>query len=240
MTILVAIVAFAVPTDGPGADEILKSVGAAANRAADARMTLKIEVSTKDGDTLSRTLAVWQRGADKRMVKFTAPARLRGTGILADGGQTWLYTASYKRFRRVAGKAGGGAWMGTGFSINDLARVRFAGDYVPKVMSQDATTWTLALAPKDPEAHRHAGLELTVRKKDHLVAKIVTLKPGGGTLRTITADDFKATGKYTIAHRIKIDDASTGKTTTATVVAAQFDTGLSPDFFTERQLRRSP
>jgi outer membrane lipoprotein-sorting protein len=227
-------------TLAPDPSALLEQVDKAASRAADASMKLSVDVTTKDGDTVSRELMVWQLGQQKRMVKFTAPARLRGTGILVDSGKTWLYTAAYKRVRRVAGKAGGGSWMGTGFSINDLARTRFARDYTAAIESSDEAHWVLRLTPKDPGAHDRSGLRIKVRKADHLVARIDTLTADGTARRTILADDFKSVGAYKLAHRIRIQDPVAGKTTTARITDVRFDTGLTASWFSERQLRRSP
>ena len=226
----------------PDANAILTEVDAAASRAKDTTMTLQIDVSQGDAAPLSRTLKVWQLGRDRRMVKFVAPARLKGTGILSVEGKTSLYSRAYDRVRRVSGKAGGGDWMGTGFSINDLARVRFSDDYTPTLARETAESWVLNLTPKDAAAHRHAGLRITVRKKDHLVALIETLDSAGKVLRRIAADEFKpdAAGKYTVAHRFRIEDLQSGKRTVARLSGVNFDSGLDSGFFTERQLKRAP
>jgi len=228
-------------TATPSAESVLKKVDRAANRAGDAVMTLEVAVSTKGSDPLKRTLKVWQLGADKRMVKFLAPSRLRGTGILvARPGQTHLYLPAYKRVRRVVGKQGSGSFMGMGFSINDLARVQFSSDYVPSHDRETATHIVLKLRPRRSEDHKHAALQLHVRKQDHLVSRIIALDKTGATIRTIVADRFKAVGKYTIAHRIQIDEVRNGKRTVARVLSTAFDNGLSERNFTERQLKRAP
>ena len=160
----------------PTANAIPAKVDAATNRANDASMTLVLTVQRKNDPALSRTMRVWQRGEEQRMVKFLEPARLRGTGILVpEEGTTYLYLPAYQRVRRVSGRDGGGSWMGTGFSIADLSRVSFATDYRPKFVSETSDTWTLRLDPINPEQHRHAALVITVRRADHLVEKVRAL-----------------------------------------------------------------
>ena len=175
---------------GPGPAKVLAEVDAAANQAKDALLTLDVAVSTRGAEALQRTLRVWQSGAQHRMVKFLAPARLRGTGILATGGQTWLYTRAYNRTRRIAGKAGGGSFMGTGFSINDLARVRFTGDYTAELIASSGPDWDLKLTPVDPAAHDHAFLRLKIRAADKLVKQIETVGIDGKVARTIMRVTF--------------------------------------------------
>ncbi len=230
----------ALTLSAPDPAAILKQVDQAASRASDMVMTLDIAVSTRGSEPLRRSLKVWQLGSDQRMVKFTAPARLRGTGILKTTDHTSLYTAAYKRVRRIAGKQGGGSFMGTGFSINDLARVRFSDDYMATLGADTIGHWVLVLKPNKPDDHRHALLKLEVRQSDHLVHRITTLDAAGKTMRTIVADQFKTVGKYTIAHHIQIDEAASGKRTVAKIKAVTFDTGLSQAWFSERQLKRAP
>lgn len=236
-----ALLSILVLTATPSAETVLKKVDAATNQARDAVMTLEVSVSMKGSDPLKRTLKIWQLGVDKRMVKFLAPSRLRGTGILVSGkGQTHLYLPAYKRVRRVVGKQGSGSFMGMGFSINDLARVQFSNDYVPEHKGQTPAEILLKLTPKNPGAHKHASLRLHVRKSDYLVTRIVALDKSGAIIRTIVADQFKVVGKYTLAHRIRIDEVSNGKQTIARLLKTGFDQGLSERHFTERQLKRAP
>jgi len=59
---------------------LLARTDAAANRAKDVVLELAISVEIPGVERLARTVRVWQRGQDQRLVKFVAPARLRGTG----------------------------------------------------------------------------------------------------------------------------------------------------------------
>jgi hypothetical protein len=218
--------------------EILEHVDKAATRASDATITLGVSVSAPGRAALSRTLRIWQRGDGYRLVKFLEPARLRGTGILVREGQTYLYSRAYDRVRRIAGLAGGGSFMGTGFSIDDLARVRYAGDYTAALDAETGAVWTLLLTPRETAEHSHAYLRLEVRKQDHLLQKLEALDSEKAVLRTIQASDFRTVGGYPVAHRLEVVEHRTDKRTVATVSEIVFDSGLSLDDFTTRALRR--
>jgi hypothetical protein len=224
----------------PDPTALLKQVDSAASRASDMTAVLEISVSRHGAPALTRRLKVWQKGSKQRMVKFLAPARLRGTGILVNQGRTHLYLPAYRRLRRVAGKEGSGSFMGMGFSINDLARVRFSLDYSARVAKEKVNETVLKLTPIDPSAHKHAWLEITVRKSDHLVKQITTHDIQGNQIRSITMSAFKAVGSYTIAHHIEIDEPLKDKKTVAALTEVVFDSGLSEADFSERQLKRAP
>lgn len=236
---LLPTIALLLASAGPDPSAILANVDEAANRAKDAILELDVSVSKGEGQALQRKLRVWQLGADKRLIKFLAPSRLRGIGILVPkAGQTYLYHPTRNKIRRIVGKGGGGSFEGTGFSINDLARVRFSQGYTAAIDSTTADIWVLTLTPRDPSKHVHATLEVRVRRADHLVTRVVSKDATGTPVRIIAASDFRKTGAYTVAHRIQIDEVSSGKKTVAVVAAVRFDTGLGAGDFTERQLRR--
>ena len=230
--------AWAIVASDPAA--VLGKVDAAASRAKDAILSLELSVSTRDSDPLQRTIRIWQAGAERRLVKFVAPAKLRGTGVLSVDGQTYLYLPAYEKVRRVVGRDGGGSFLGTGFSVRDLARTRFSRDYTPSLVSEDAAHVVLKLVPKDPEAHEHAWLIVTVRLADDLVERIETLDAAGARMRTLTADQFETLDGYVVARHVVIEETESGRRTEARLTGAEFDTGLGDAMFTERELRRAP
>jgi len=239
---VIASVAALLMLAGPGPAELLEKVDQAAARASDAIITMDLEIRTGQSDPLQRRLRIWQLGRDKRMVKFLGPARLRGTGILVPrADQTYLYLPAYKRVRRVVGAKGSASFMGTGFSIDDLARVKFTGEYRPALAPAGPTdAHVLKLTPIDPAKHRHAWLLVTVRRDDHLVTRIETFGADGKRRRTIETSDFKTISGYTVAHTVRIEEHLKGRTTTARITEARFDTGLSASDFRERNLTRAP
>jgi hypothetical protein len=225
----------------PDAASVLRSIDEATQQANDAVITMSLAVKTGDGKPLKRQLRIWQLGRDRRMVKFLAPARLKGTGILVPKpDQTFLYLPAYRRVRRIVGAQGDASFMGTGFSIDDMARVGFGTDYTAAIHSQTAETWSLRLLPKDSSAHKHAALTVTARKSDFLVTRIVSLDATGSRLRTIDASDFRRAGKRLLAHSVRVEEHASGRITTATIESATFDSGLSASDFTERKLMRTP
>jgi Outer membrane lipoprotein-sorting protein len=85
--------------------------------------TITLEIS-KNGQTLTRTLKTWSSG-DKSLVKFLAPADVKGSGILTikknGTTETQLYLPALGRTRRLATGGGDssdcdGAFFGSDFS----------------------------------------------------------------------------------------------------------------------------
>ena len=145
-----------------------------------------------------------------------------------------------RQVRGIVGRDGAGSFMGTGFSIGDLARTRFQSDYTAALVSESPASDVLKLTPKASDAHDHAALIVTIRREDSLVSRIEAVDAAGKAIRTLVASDFRAVGGYTVAHHVDVLEHAARRKTTAQLESVQFDTGLSPDFFTERELRRAP
>lgn len=230
-------VLFASPAWAEDATAILVRVDEAAARSEDVTTTLDITVIDKQGGEVYRVLRVWQKGNDRRLMKFLEPARVAGVGLLVTDSDTiQLYLPAYGRTRRVAGSARGDAFMGTNFSIDDLTRLRFADEYTPELMEQDDSHYRLRLSPIKPEDHSHEHLEIWVRSFDAVFDRIDYIDGKGEAIRRIQLSDVRLEGEYSVAHRIEIEDLHTGRKTVATVRDLAFDTGLEEDMFTTRYL----
>ena len=225
----------------PDGQAVLAKVDAAANRAKDITATLKLTISEPGGSRAERTLQLWQKGEDRRMAKFTAPARVKGVGLLAKGDDAvYLYLPAFGRVRRVVGRNRGDSFFGTDFTQDDMARITYSERFTAKLLEDGAEHWTLRLDPRNPGDEPHHHLVLRVRKSDHVVASLTAHDTvDGKPVRTITATDVKTVGTQALAHRIEARDEQTGRTTLALLEDVATDTGLEDGFFSKRHLERS-
>ena len=131
------------------AGDLLAKVDAASAPTSDAHMVLEITSTDGRGRSSERTLELYQKGTDKRLATFTAPARVEGVALLVPDGETvYLYLPSYGRPRRVVGKARGDAFFGTNFAMEDLSRISWADDFTPVLTEPNHLT----LTPTDADA----------------------------------------------------------------------------------------
>ena len=219
---------------GP-ADDLLAAVDAASNRGDDAHIVLQIETTESSGAPASRTLEIWQKGTDKRLVEFTEPARLAGIALLVpDGDTVYLYLPSYGRVRRVIGEARGDAFMGTDFAMEDLARIAWADEWTPELIEPDH----LRLTPKPDAETSSARVDLWVRPDDRLPSKVEHYDAAGAVLRRIAFDDVRPIDGRPLAHAIVVDDVARSRTTRALVASAAFDQGIEDSRFSVQELGR--
>lgn len=218
-------------------DDLLARVDAAQASAADGHVVMDIQVVDHRGNTAERTLEIWQKGGEQRLVRYTAPARLAGTALLVPDGETvYLYMPAYGRARRVVGERRDDAFLGTDFSVEDLARLTWAGDFTAAITGREDGLVALHLTPRDPASED--PVNLWVRTADHLATRIEVLDSDGAAIRRLEMSDFRQVGPRTLAHRFVVHDLTDGGTTTATVTLAETDLGLDDERFTVTSLTR--
>jgi outer membrane lipoprotein-sorting protein len=219
--------------------EWLAQVDAAASPADDTHVVMKVAMSDNKGREVTRTMEIWQKGGDRRMVRLTDPPRLAGVGLLVGADDVvHLYLPSYDRTRRVIGDQRGDAFMGTDISMEDLARTSFADEYTAELVSEGAEQVELMLTPKDAAAHGHARSRLTLRTSDQLWTKLEHLDAEGAVLRRVVLSDFRVVDGYSFAHRMEVEDLERARHTIATATEVAFDRGLDDELFTVTSLSR--
>jgi outer membrane lipoprotein-sorting protein len=92
----------------------------------------------------------WKKGDAMGLVRYTAPAKERGTAYLRNGESTWLYLPSAEKVVRVGPKQNFG---GGDFSNADIFRLSLTTDYVPTLAGEETVEgqecWKLDLKAKD-------------------------------------------------------------------------------------------
>jgi len=219
--------------------EWLAQADAAASPAQDTHAVMAVAMKDAKGREVSRTLEIWQKGSDLRMVRLTEPPRLAGVGMLVDADDVvHLYLPSYDRTRRVIGDQRGDAFMGTDISMEDLARTSFAEEYTATVESEGPAAVSLMLTPIDPKAHSHTTSRLVLRTSDQLWTTLEHLDATGAVLRRVLLSDFREVDGYPFAHTMKVEDLERERTTVATASEVAFDRGLDDELFTVTSLSR--
>ncbi len=209
------------------ASDLLARVDTASSPTSDAHMVLDITSTDDRGRTSERTLELWQKGDDKRLATFTAPARVSGVALLVPDGETvYLYLPSYGRPRRVVGKSRGDAFFGTNFAMEDLSRISWAEEFTAVL----AEPLHLTLTPTS-ESAASARVELYVRAEDDLPSKVEHYDSDGTLMRRIVFDDVRAVGDRPLAHSVVVSDVARSRTTRASVRQAEFDVGVPDDHF---------
>ncbi len=219
----------------PAGDAWLQRIDETA-RVTDAHLILDVSVTDKRGQKHPRTIEIWQKGDDRRLVRMIAPARLAGIGLLVTPGEkTHLFLPQYPPARRVVGSKRADAFMGTDFAIEDLSRLTYSDTYSASIEGADEGLTHLKLTHKtdDRAAHTHLWVddEAVIRRVEHMDSE-------GVANRTLEMSDIREVGTARLAHQIRVTDIKRKRVTKAYIKQIDVGSGIDDAIFSVTQLER--
>ncbi len=180
-----------------------------------------------------------QKGSDKRLVKFLSPADQKGIGFLSlPGDNLTLYLPAFGKTRKIASSVKNTKFAGTDYSYEDMEAKKYSDKWTPKFLKTEGGNNVLELSPKAGTVTDYSKLIMYARASDNYPVKIEHYDKGGKLYKTITANNVQKVGKYQIAKETILADLRTGSKTKMTITAVKFDTGLTDNNFTERELMK--
>ncbi len=220
--------------------EVLEKVDNNEYGAKDTTAVLRMELIDKDGAKPSvRKLKMFQKGADKRLIKFLQPADLKGMAFLDTGDdKMYLYMPAMHKIRRIAGHVKNDNFAGTDYSFDDLSSNRFSDRVDVASMKELGDHYLLELKPRPDSDSQYGKLMMYVRKKDFLFDKVEFLDKSGKKWKVMIRKDFRRVGKYMQSYFSEITDLKKQHTTRNLIESIECDTGLEDRFFSKRQLKR--
>lgn len=216
---------------------ILKNVDNVLNAPKDQDIQTTITITDKSGKQSVRTMSMIQKGSDKRLVKFLSPADQKGIGFLSlPGDNLTLYLPAFGKTRKIASSVKNTKFAGTDFSYEDMEAKRYSDKWIPKLSATAGGNYTLELTPRSGVSTDYSKLVMTVRTADNYPIRIDHYDKSGKLYKVLTDNRVEKVGKYLIAKELVMEDKRTGSKTKMTITSVKFDTGLTDDRFTEREL----
>lgn len=184
-----------------------------------------------------------QDGVDSMLVRFTAPADVRGTGLLMVNDDMWLYMPALGRVRRIAGHAKQGNFMGSDFSYADMEQIAgkgFSNDFtVTKEDEQVLTEHVAYVLYLDPKVESdYSFLRMWVDSKRYLPLRIEYYDQNDQLLKVLTTSDYQLVDERWTAKTLQMENIQSSSKTVMHVKQVQFDIVLDPNVFTTRNLER--
>jgi outer membrane lipoprotein-sorting protein len=123
----------------------------------------------------------WKKGDEQGLVRYTAPAKERGTAYLHSGESTWIYLPSAEKVVRVGAKQNFG---GGDFSNADIFRLSLIRDYDPTLAGEETV-----------EGQGCYKLELKAKDRSVAYDRVVYWVRSDGTFYPVQADYYTLSGK---------------------------------------------
>src|SRR5690606_22851671 len=183
---------------------------------------LTMTITTAGGQTLTREMQTWAAGDAERLIKFTAPADIAGSGFLTvtheDGREERLvYLPALDRVRRIAGGQQGDAVFGSDVSYGDITGIDPA-DYMQRLLEvRDGPTYVVEAVPTPASGSQYERLVLEVPEST-LVPVSVEYYEGGTLSKVLTVSDLTEVGDYLIAGERRMETLRDGEVSTFTTL----------------------
>ncbi len=222
------------------AQEIVAKADAVVNAPKDQKATMKMVLIDKNGNKKERKAEFLQKGNEKRIMRFIAPADQKGIAFLGlPNDVQYLYMPAFHKVRRIASHVKNTKFAGTDFTYDDLSSFEFAKDYNAKLISQDDKSWILELTPKPGVKKDYGKLKMWVRKDNYYPFKIEYYDKGGNLWKVMERRKIEKIGKYWFSKEMELKDLKEDHKTIMTLENVEFDTGLKDKLFTKRYLKRA-
>jgi outer membrane lipoprotein-sorting protein len=187
----------------------------------------RMVITAKNGSTSERVIDQYSKddakGNDRMVIVFQQPASIRGTRFLtmekAGGGKDqWIYLPSLGKVRRVAASEGGGSFMGTDMSYDDLsAQNRKSGDDTHTMLREEsyngAPCYVIQSIPKD-SSYQYAKMILWIDTATLVNYKIELYDRRGTLIKVMESSGFHDVQGFLTPAEIKMTTLAAGTSTT--------------------------
>lgn len=228
----------------------------------DARMDMRMKLYDRRGRVRERALTLLSmRGGsggpvegDRTLIRFTYPNDIEGTGFLVwehpdAEDERFLYLPSLGRTRRIAGSEAQESFVGSDFTYEDVGGREF-DDYEYTLLdatgpsavwkAADGATYPvyrLESKSKDPNA-RYPRVISLVRRDNFVVVGAEIYNKRGGVQKNYQVLRLEQVDGYWTALEMTMADEVQETRTDLVIEKVDYDTGLSADAFTRRELER--
>ena len=227
----------AINVSAQDAMEILKKMDDVLYAAKDISATTKTILIDRNGNKKERESVMIQKGTDKRLFRFTAPASQAGIATLSlPNDVMYLYLPSFGKERRISSSVKSQKFAGTDFTYDDMEAKPYAEKYIPKLIDEKENAYVLELKPKSPKS-QYLKLIVEVNKKDFYPMVMDYYDKGNNKIKEATYQ-FEKIGKYWNAKEIVMTDLRKKHVTKMIMSDVKYDTGISDDEFTVRKLKQ--
>jgi len=191
----------------------------------------------KNGKQEIRKATIQQKGTDKRMFRFTAPASQAGIAVLSlPDNVMYLYLPAFGKERRIATSAKNQNFAGTDFSYDDMESVLFSVKYTPKFVKTEGNAYVLELSPISHKSD-YSKVIVHINKTNYYPETLAYYDRGNNKIKEAKYT-FKKIGNYWNAAEIEMTNLKKNHKTKMQMSDVKYDTGLTDDDFTVRKLKQ--
>ncbi len=221
------------------AGQIMEKVDETLNAPQDQEIRADLIITDAKGNESRRKMVIWQKGDDRRMVRFLEPPDQRGIAFLSLPGEiNYLYLPAYRQTRRIASHVKNQKFAGTDFTYEDMEVKKYSGAWQPELQAETDEFYLLELYPKEGTVTDYGRLVVQIRKDIFFPVKIEFYDKGNNPYKIMSQEKIEQIDGYWVARESEMKDLKAGTKTRLIFTEVKFNTGLADEIFTERYLSR--
>jgi outer membrane lipoprotein-sorting protein len=194
----------------------------------------KIVLIDKSGKQEIREANILQKGNDKRIFRFTAPASQAGIAVLSlPNDVMYLYLPAFGKERRISTSVKSQNFAGTDFSYDDMEAKPYSDKYTPKLQKTESSVFILELIPKGQSDYSKIVVNIN---STNYYPELMEYYDKGNTKIKEAKYIFNKVGNYWNAQEIEMTDLKKNHKSKMQMSDVKYDTGLTDDDFTVRKL----
>ena len=199
---------------------------------------LSMTLTDKKGIVQNREIKMFQKEGGKRLIKFLKPADVKGTGFLSlPGDEMYIYMPALGKVRRIASHVKNQSFMGTDFSYDDMGGEQYSGSSKTTSFTEEGGKYLIEVTAAKKDA-TYSRLKLIIDKNTFIADKIEFFDKAGKPFKTMTNSNVEKIGDSWVSKEIKMVNVQEGHTTVLKMTDISFDSELSDDIFTQRNLQK--
>jgi outer membrane lipoprotein-sorting protein len=209
----------------------------------------RMVITAKNGTTTERIIDQYKKddsqGRSRTVIVFQQPASVQGTRFLtmenaAGNDDQWIFLPSLGKVRRIASSEGGGSFMGTDMSYDDIASVnRDVNKDTHTLLREEtyngAACYVIQSVPKD-SSYQYAKMISWIDKSTKAIHKLEGYDRRGNLVKTLESSNFKNVQNYLTAMQMKVTTVAAGTSTTVYTDIIKYNEPIPETVFTTRFL----
>ncbi|HAJ99811.1 MAG TPA: hypothetical protein DCM62_07285 [Bacteroidales bacterium] len=217
-------------------EEILRRMDEVMFQPGDQTSNARMVMVDRNGNERVREATIWQKGGEKRLFRFTSPASEAGIAFLSlPNDLMYLYLPAFGRERRIAAHLKNQNFAGTDFTYEDLEVRKYAESFSGNILRQDGNIIVLEIRPLPGITSEYSRTVVTLNRTNFLPEKTESYDRGGNLVKSAT-HTWARQGAFWYPQEIHMRDVRRGSSTRMIMRNVRFNTNLSDQIFTVRNL----
>ncbi|MFC1706696.1 outer membrane lipoprotein-sorting protein [Planctomycetota bacterium] len=197
------------------------------NRAADEVVELTMQIVSGAGHRRTRKLTVYVKSGegddDKTLIRFTAPAGVKDTGLLTheegDKDLQWLYLPDLRKSKRISGASKANSFVGSDFSNYDM-RTEDLHNHAYELRGEevvaDRPCYKVEARPKDADTEEATGYSqrfFYIDKERWVAQKVEYVDRNQKPLKVLNASQLEQVKGLWRARKVVVENVQEGSRT---------------------------